>query len=43
LNYGDIREDGYKRLAQVVRTNLDMERIYKITGLIPGDAVLALQ
>ncbi|HZX48284.1 MAG TPA: cobyric acid synthase CobQ, partial [Nitrospirota bacterium] len=27
LNYGDIREDGYKRLAEVVRTNLDMERI----------------
>ena len=43
LNYGDIREDGYKRLAEVVRTNLDMERIYKITGLRPGDAVLALQ
>src|SRR4030067_1580194 len=43
LNYGDIREDGYKRLAEVVRTNLDMERIYKIAGLRPGDAVLALQ
>ena len=43
LNYGDIREDGYKRLAEVVRTNLDMEKIYKITGLRPGDAVLALQ
>ncbi len=43
LNYGDIREDGYKRLAEVVRTNLDMERIYEITGLRPGDAVLALQ
>lgn len=33
LNYGDLREDGYRRLAEVVRTNLDMERIYKITGL----------
>jgi len=43
LNYDDIREDGYKRLAEVVRTNLDMERIYNITGLRPGDAVLALQ
>lgn len=36
LNYADIREDGYKRLAEVVRTNLDMERIYKITGLRPA-------
>ena len=34
LNYGDLREDGYKRLAEVVRTNLDMERIYEITGLL---------
>jgi len=33
LNYGEVREDGYKRLAEVVRINLDMERIYKITGL----------
>ena len=34
LNYGDLREDGYKRLAEVVRANLDMERIYEITGLL---------
>lgn len=35
-SYRSIREDGYRRLAEVVRTNLDMERIYRIAGLRPA-------
>ena len=35
-NYRDIKEEGYRRLAEVVRANLDMEKIYNITGLMPA-------
>lgn len=32
-NYRDIREEGYRRLAEVVRKNLDMESVYRIIGV----------
>jgi len=32
LEYSDAKESGYQKLAEIVRANLDMTRIYKIIG-----------
>lgn len=34
--HSEIKEEGFKKLAELVRSNLDMKEIYNITGLQPA-------